>query len=135
MSSEGFFKVNQIDSGELRLVYFPSPRGLYIRPTRNCPCVSANSLFPGRRLGKNFLTDKKQDKRKKKYYASFLIRIHLIPELLTFAVQEYKCNNKQTLQDDSKVQTQNILKIISIYLRSKIVDLFFNVLAIDLFSH
>lgn len=59
MSSEDFFKVSQIDSGKLRLVYFPSPCGLYIRPTHNCPCVSANSLFPGRRLGKNFLSDKK----------------------------------------------------------------------------
>lgn len=63
MSSEGFFKVNQIDSGELRLVYFPSPRGLYIRPTCNCPCVSANPLFPGRRLGKNLLTEEKTKRK------------------------------------------------------------------------
>lgn len=49
----GLFKVNQIDSGGLRLVYFSSPHALYTEPTCNCPRVSTNSLFPGRRLGKN----------------------------------------------------------------------------------
>lgn len=88
-SSEGFFKVNQIDSGGLRLVYFPSPRGLYTRPTCNCPLVSANSPFPGRSLGKIFFTK----------ILCFFFEIHLVPELLSAAVQEYQCNNGQTFQD------------------------------------